>query len=62
MMIVHIVTIKVVEEVAGGRCRRRGGRRRRGGTAGAAEPEVIKKGKTDKEGDAKDDEGRTDKK
>jgi large subunit ribosomal protein L25 len=54
MMLVHIVTIKVVEEVvpaAGAE----------GAVAvaaapaagGAAEPEVIKKGKTDKEGDAK---------
>ncbi|MDO8679896.1 MAG: 50S ribosomal protein L25 [Acidobacteriota bacterium] len=54
MMLVHIVTIKVVEEVvpAAGV---------EGAVAvaaapaagGAAEPEVIKKGKTDKEGDAK---------
>ena len=54
MLLVHIVTIKVVEEVvpaAGAE----------GAVAvaaapaagGAAEPEVIKKGKTDKEGDAK---------
>jgi len=56
MMLVHIVTIKVVEEVvpaAGAE----------GAVAvaaapaagGAAEPEVIKKGKTDKEEGAKDD-------
>jgi len=54
MMLLHIVTIKVVEEVvpAAGAD---------GAVAvaaapaagGAAEPEVIKKGKTDKEGDAK---------
>jgi len=54
MMLVHVVTIKVVEEVvpaAGAE----------GAVAavaapaagGAAEPEVIKKGKTEKEGDAK---------
>ena len=54
MMLVHIVTIKIVEEAvpaAGAE----------GAVAvaaapaagGAAEPEVIKKGKTDKEGDAK---------
>ena len=54
MMLVHVVTIKVVEEAvpaAGAE----------GAVAvaaapaagGAAEPEVIKKGKTDKEGDAK---------
>ncbi len=52
MMLVHIVTIKVVEEVAPAAD---------GAVAvaaapaagGAAEPEVIKKGKTDKDGDAK---------
>ena len=58
MMIVHVVVIKVVEEVAPA-----------AGVAGAegaaavatpaaaagTEPEVIKKGKTDKEGDAKDE-------
>ena len=57
MMIVHIVRHQ-------GRRRSRcgGWRRRRGGggggaaaTAGASEPEVIKKGKTDKEGEAKDE-------
>ena len=31
-------------------------------TAGASEPEVIKKGKTDKDGDAKDDKKKDDKK
>jgi len=56
LMIVHIVTIKVVEEaapVAGaeGAAPVAAGA---AATAGASEPEVIKKGKTDKEGDAKD--------
>jgi len=52
MMLVHIVTIKVVEEAAATTAD--------GAVAapvaaagGAAEPEVIKKGKTDKEGDDK---------
>jgi large subunit ribosomal protein L25 len=46
LMLVHIITIKVAEETpAEGAAAPAGG---------AAEPEVLKKGKTDKEGDAKD--------
>ncbi|OFW44186.1 MAG: hypothetical protein A3J29_08080 [Acidobacteria bacterium RIFCSPLOWO2_12_FULL_67_14b] len=60
MMLVHIVTIKVVEEVAPAAAVAGA----EGAVAapaaapagGAAEPEVIKKGKTDKEGDAKADD------
>ena len=47
LMILHIIAIKVAEEAApadGAAA----------ATAGAAEPEVLKKGKTDKDGDAKD--------
>jgi large subunit ribosomal protein L25 len=55
-MIVHIVTIKVVEEAAPAAAAE--GAAPAAGAAAAAgaagEPEVIKKGKTDKEGDAKD--------
>jgi large subunit ribosomal protein L25 len=60
MMIVHVVVIKVVEEVAAPAAGAEGavaGAAPAAGaaaTAGAAEPEVIKKGKTDKDGDAKD--------
>jgi large subunit ribosomal protein L25 len=46
LMILHVIAIKVAEEAApadGAAA----------ATAGAAEPEVMKKGKTDKEGDAK---------
>ncbi len=54
MMLVHVVTIKVVEEVvaaaADGAVALAAAPAAAGG---AAEPEVIKKGKTDKEGDAK---------
>ena len=58
-MIVHVVTIKVVEEaapVAGaeGAAAAAPAAGAAAAGAGAAEPEVIKKGKTDKEGDAKD--------
>ena len=58
-MIVHIVTIKVVEEAApaaGAEGAVAGAAPAAGAaaTAGAVEPEVIKKGKTDKDGDAKD--------
>jgi large subunit ribosomal protein L25 len=47
LMILHVISIKVAEEAtpAEGAAV---------ATAGAAEPEVLKKGKTDKEGDAKD--------
>jgi len=56
-MIVHIVTIKVVEEVApaaGAEGAAAAPAAGAAATAGASEPEVIKKGKTDKDGDAKD--------
>ncbi len=56
-MIVHIVTIKVVEEAApaaGAEGAAAAPAAGAAATAGAAEPEVIKKGKTDKDGDAKD--------
>jgi large subunit ribosomal protein L25 len=55
-MIVHIVTIKVVEEAAPA-AGAEGAAPAAGATpaaAAAGEPEVIKKGKTDKDGDAKD--------
>jgi large subunit ribosomal protein L25 len=63
MMLVHVVTIKVVEEAAPAATAE--------GVAvaapvaaagGAAEPEVIKKGKADKEGDEKADKKADDKK
>jgi large subunit ribosomal protein L25 len=57
MMIVHVVTIKVVEEAAPAAGAEGAAATPAAGaaaTAGAAEPEVIKKGKTDKDGDAKD--------
>jgi large subunit ribosomal protein L25 len=60
MMIVHVVVIKVVEEVApaaegaeGTAAAPAAGAAAAAG--GAAEPEVIKKGKGDKEGEGKDD-------
>jgi hypothetical protein len=52
MMIVHVVTIKVVEETpvaAAGAEGAVAGAAATAATAGASEPEVIKKGKTDKE-------------
>ena len=53
LMIVHIVTIKVVEETATAAAGAEGAPAAgAAATAGAAEPEVIKKGKTD---EAKDD-------
>jgi large subunit ribosomal protein L25 len=57
MMIVHVVTIKVVEEVAPAAAAVvEGAAVAAAPAAGAAgEPEVIKKGKTDKEEAAKDD-------
>lgn len=60
-MIVHIVTIKVVEEAtpAAGAEGAAAAPVASAATAGAAEPEVIKKGKTD---DAKDDKKKDDKK
>jgi large subunit ribosomal protein L25 len=58
MMILHIVVIKVVEEVVAAAPGAEGAAAApaagSAATAGASEPEVIKKGKTDKE-DAKDD-------
>lgn len=57
-MIVHVVTIKVVEEVAPAAGAEGAAAAPAAGAAAAgaagSEPEVIKKGKTDKEGDAKD--------
>ena len=64
MMIVHVVVIKVVEEVAPAAARWCEGAVAAAAApaagATASEPEVIKKGKTDKEGDAKgrQEEGR----
>jgi large subunit ribosomal protein L25 len=59
MMIVHVVVIKVVEEVVAVAAGAEGAAAvpaaGAAATAGAVEPEVIKKGKTDKE-DAKGDE------
>jgi large subunit ribosomal protein L25 len=55
LMLVHVITIKVAEEAAAAE----------GAVApagGAAEPEVAKKGKTDKEGDAKAGDKKDDKK
>ena len=59
MMIVHVVVIKVVEEAVAAAPGAEGAAAAApaagaAATAGAAEPEVIKKGKTDKDGDAKD--------
>jgi len=55
LMLVHIITIKVAEETpAEGAAAAPAG--------GAAEPEVVKKGKTDKEGDAKAGDKKDDKK
>ena len=61
MMIVHVVVIKVVEEVApaAGVAGAEGAAATAAAPAAGAtgsEPEVIKKGKTDKEGDAKADD------
>ena len=55
-MIVHIVTIKVVEEATPAAAEGVAAAPAATAAAGASssEPEVIKKGKTDKEGDAKD--------
>ena len=60
MMIVHVVIIKVVEEVvatpaAGAEGAAAAPAAGAAATAGASEPEVIKKGKTDKEDGGKDD-------
>ena len=59
MMIVHVVIIKVVEETPAAAAGAEGAvaapaAGAAAATAGAAEPEVIKKGKTDKEEGAKD--------
>jgi large subunit ribosomal protein L25 len=55
LMLVHVITIKVAEETpAEGAAAAPAG--------GAAEPEVAKKGKTDKEGDAKAGDKKDDKK
>jgi large subunit ribosomal protein L25 len=57
LMILHVIAIKVVEEAAAP-----ADAAAAAATAGASEPEVMKKGKTDKEGDAKDDKKKDDKK
>jgi large subunit ribosomal protein L25 len=57
MMIVHVVVIKVVEEAtpaAGAEGAAAGAAAPSAATAGAVEPEVMKKGKTDKEEGAKE--------
>jgi len=54
MMIVHVVVIKVAEETAAAGAE--GAPAAAAPTAGGAEPEVIKKGKTDKEEGAKGDD------
>jgi len=59
LMILHVISIKVAEEAA---VAADGTAAPSAATAGAAEPEVIKKGKTDKDGDAKDDKKKDDKK
>jgi large subunit ribosomal protein L25 len=53
LMIVHVVTIKVAEETAAAGAE---GAAPAAATAGAAEPEVIKKGKPDEGKDAKKDD------
>jgi large subunit ribosomal protein L25 len=55
-MIVHIVTIKVVEEAAPAAGAEGAVAAGAAATAGASEPEVIKKGKTDEAKDAKKDD------
>ena len=65
MMLVHVVVIKVVEEVApaAGVAGAEGAAAVAAPAAAAGtEPEVIKKGKTDKEGDAKADDKKKDEK
>jgi len=59
LMILHVISIKVAEEAA---VAADGAVAASAATAGASEPEVIKKGKTDKDGDAKDDKKKDDKK
>ena len=60
MMLVHVVTVKVVEEAAPAAATAEGAAAAPAAGAPAAatpsEPEVIKKGKTEKEGDAKADD------
>ena len=51
LMILHVIAIKVAEETPAPGAE---GAAAAPAAGGAAEPEVIKKGKTDKEGDAKD--------
>jgi len=51
LMILHVISIKVAEEAA---ATADGAAAPAAATAGAVEPEVMKKGKTDKDGDAKD--------
>ena len=55
MMIVHVVVIKVVEETAAAAAGTEGAATAAAPAAGGSEPEVIKKGKTDKEEGKADD-------
>ena len=63
MMLVHVVTVKVVEEAAPAAAAEGAAAvAAPAAAAGAAEPEVIKKGKAEKEGDEKADKKADDKK
>ena len=66
LMLVHVITIKVVEEAVPAAGAEGAVATAAPAAGGAAEPEVIKKGKTDKDGDAKaekkDDKKKDDKK
>jgi large subunit ribosomal protein L25 len=62
MMLVHVVTIKVVEEAAPAAAAEGAVAAAPAAAGGAAEPEVIKKGKTEKEGDEKAEKKADDKK
>jgi large subunit ribosomal protein L25 len=59
LMLVHVITIKVAEETPAAGAE---GAVAAAPAGGAAEPEVLKKGKTDKEGDAKAGDKKDDKK
>jgi large subunit ribosomal protein L25 len=57
VMLVHVIMVKVVEEVAPAAAVAEGAAPAEGATPAApAEPEVIKKGKVEKEGEAKVEE------
>ncbi len=62
LMLVHVITIKVVEEVTPVAGAEGAVVAAAPAAGGAAEPEVIKKGKTDKEGDDKKADKKDDKK